>query len=64
MLHHAASHSLDRVLSSPACLPQDELQRQRAQVRECSGVSPAQLLQEQQFRKEIKERCVACHLAW
>ena len=37
-------------------LPQDELQRQRAQLRECSGVSPAQLLQEQQFRAELKER--------
>lgn len=36
--------------------PQDELQRQRAQLRECGGVSPAQLMQEQQFRQELRER--------
>lgn len=35
---------------------QDELQRQRMQLRECSGVSPAQLMQEQQFRQELGER--------
>ncbi|PRW60029.1 TY4B-J: Transposon Ty4-J Gag-Pol poly [Chlorella sorokiniana] len=39
----------------------DELQRQRTQLRECSAVSPAQLLQEQQFRRELRERDETVH---